>query len=348
MKAPRLSVDLVPERMWRRNVRAVVGKTTWDALRWHFGATLCKPSFLKIDFPTKKHRAKLRCAVCSAEPRRLELHEEWRYDDIRRSQRLVALIPICSACHLSKHLGYANVIGRADEALSHLAKVNQWPLKQAERYRTQVFEKWEKRRLFEYSLDLKLLTRHIPKSKIHPEWLDNLGNWFGTKLDSIIWAHDLLASDALVLDTETTGLPRENSNVEVIELAIINMKGKVLYNSLFRPLYPIPNTVIEIHGIRNSHVRRAPRFSTEIELIRKALNGKVVVSFNAEFDREVSWNTCALHEVAPPNCSWECAMQAFWTFEGRPYLRLPGGSHRALGDARAALRLIRKMARADP
>lgn len=38
-------------------------------------------------------------------------------------QALRRLICLCSDCHLSTHLGYADVTGRADQALAHLAAV---------------------------------------------------------------------------------------------------------------------------------------------------------------------------------------------------------------------------------
>jgi hypothetical protein len=36
----------------------------------------------------------------------------------------VSLRSLCSSCHLAKHVGYANVTGRLEEALKQLAKVN--------------------------------------------------------------------------------------------------------------------------------------------------------------------------------------------------------------------------------
>lgn len=46
-----------------------------------------------------------------------------------------------------------------------------------------------------------------------------------------------LNSDYLIIDTETTGL---DNNAEVIEIAIINMHGDVLLNSLVKPTCSIP------------------------------------------------------------------------------------------------------------
>ena len=74
-------------------------------------------------------RAGERCEACGAcedrtVKRWLEAHERWAYDEQSGVQALRRLICLCSACHLSTHLGYANVTGRADQALAYLRAVN--------------------------------------------------------------------------------------------------------------------------------------------------------------------------------------------------------------------------------
>lgn len=345
---PRLSVELVPRLAWGKNVRAVVAADTWAALRWHFGATLYSPPFRSIDFPTTTSRFKLKCAFCHTEQKKLELHEQWRYDDERAIQRLIGLKPICSKCHLVKHLGYAVTKGRGDEVLAHLAQINDWTPRQAEKLSEQAFAAWSLRSQSSYTLDLTYLARHIPASKIHLDWLESPRTWVGSKLDAITWADRLLHSDALILDTETTGLLEYNPNVEVIELAVIDMKGKSIYQSLFRPIHSIPRRAISIHGIKNRDVKNAPTFAQEKERIGSLLAGRTVVTFNAKFDREMIAKTCSMYELEMPSCRWECAMMTFRTFSGSSqYLPLPGRSHRALADSKATLKLLRKMARAD-
>lgn len=343
---PRLFVELVPKRAWRRNVRAIVATDTWDALRWHLGATQFRPRFLSIDFPDRPFRAKIKCAYCGTEQKSLELHEEWRYDDKKKVQRLVGLKPICSKCHLVKHMGYANVIGRRNDALAQLAIVNDWTARQAKEYSDRAFAVWKSRTGTAYALDVNYLARYIPPTKVHMDWLDNPRTWVGTRLDAIMWADHLLNSDAIILDTETTGLLKK-SNVEVIELAAINTKGKLVYRGLFKPRYKIPGRVTKIHGITNEEVKSSPTFARQAEGIRAALHGKTIVTFNARFDREMIGRTFKLHKAEGISARWECAMCAYRTFSGsEPYLPLPGKSHRALADCRSTLKLIRKMARA--
>jgi hypothetical protein len=345
-KKPRLLIELVPPLSWGRNVRSVVATDTWDGLRWYFGALEFQPYPLSSAFPDRPFRSELKCTYCGVRQEALHLHEEWYYDDEKWVQRLVGLQPICSKCHLTKHMGYANSAGRTDEALAHLAQVNGWTIRQAKAHSDCAFAIWETRAGIRYTLDFGYLERCIPPTKIHTQWLDNPRTWVGNRLDAIVWANRLLESDAIVVDTETTGL-LEKSNVEVIELVAVNMKGKLIYQSLFKPRCKIPKPVIKIHGITNEEVKSSPSFAQEAEKIIAALHGRTIVTFNAKFDRDVIARTFKQNGLESISARWECAMQAFRTFSGSGhYLPLPASSHRALADCRATLRLIRKMARA--
>ncbi|MGH6872847.1 MAG: 3'-5' exonuclease [Rhizomicrobium sp.] len=346
--SPPLQIQLVPALAWGRNVRAVVAGDTWEALRWHLGAALFRPRFLSLDLPEHTYRERLKCAYCGAEQRSLDLHELWHFDDDNRVQRLIGLEPICSKCHLSVHMGYANATGRTQEAKTHLASVNGWTAAQAKTHSDQTFALWESRAATRYELDVSYLARfNIPPGKIHMDWLEKPRSWVGSRLDAIMWAARMLDSDAIIVDTETTGL-LDKSNVEVIELAAINMRGKLIYQGTFKPRYKIPKRVIEIHGITNEAVKECPSFAQEAEAMRAFLHGQTVVTYNARFDRDVIGRTFGLHKLEGVSARWECAMQTYRTFaRSGPYLKLPYGSHRALADCRATLRLIRKMARAE-
>ncbi len=344
-KKQRLSIELVPPLNWGRNVRSVVATDTWDGLRWYFGALESLPYPLSSVFPDRPLHSKRKCAYCGVEQKTLHLHEEWHYDDENWVQRLVGLLPICPKCHLTKHMGYANAAGRTDEALAHLAQVNGWTIRQAKAHSDHAFAIWGNRTGIKYTLDLGYLERYIPQTKIHMQWLDDPRTWVGSRLDAILWANRLLESDAIVVDTETTGLLNK-SNVEVIELVALSMKGRPIYRSLFKPRFKIPKKVIEIHGITNEEVRLSPSFAQEAEKITAALHAKTIVTFNARFDREVIARTFNQNRLESISARWECAMHAFRAFSDSPlYLRLPGGSHRALADCRATLRLLRKMAK---
>ncbi|WP_374210132.1 DUF5710 domain-containing protein [Pseudonocardia sp. McavD-2-B] len=106
-----LFVDMIPRTCWFTNVRTCVSPRDWERLRRMILG-----------------RAGHRCEACGATADRdaqrwLEAHERWSYDDRTRTQTLRRLICLCSPCHSSTHIGYANVTGRADEALAHLRHV---------------------------------------------------------------------------------------------------------------------------------------------------------------------------------------------------------------------------------
>jgi hypothetical protein len=346
-QSPRLTIELVPLRSWQRNVRAVVAQDTWDALRWYFGATEERPRYLNIAFPLPLPTLRFKCKYCGVEGQTLHLHEEWRYDDNNKVQQLVGLRPICSMCHLAKHMGCANEIGRTDEALAHLAKVNDWTSREAMAYIKRAFAVWHARATIEYTLDLSYLERYIPSTKIHLDWLDKPRTWVGTRLDAILWAKRLLDSDTIIVDTETTGL-LDKADVEVIELAAINTKGKLIYHSLYKPIHKIPSMAMKIHGITNREVKSCPTFFEQAGSVTAALQGKIIVTYNAKFDREVLARTFKLNGLAGISARWECAMHTFRVFSGSgKYLPL-GRKHRAVEDCKATLRLIRRMAKGIP
>lgn len=336
--------------MWGKNVRAVTSTTTWANLRWGYGATTYLRERLEIDFPDEifeKRRidtSYLSCFICNDKRRNLELHEEWSFDDENRIQRLEALIAICPRCHLAKHIGHANLIGKLQEALDHLALINYLSQEDAVNFAADALAKWDERSQHEYQLDLSFLETIIPATRIHQDWIGSQRSWFSSRLDSVIWAKEIIASNALIIDTETTGLPSKTPNVEIIELSMISTRGDVEFDSLFKPSTPIPNS--EIHNITDKMVRKSPTIPEKWEEICRLMDGRIVVTYNAKFDREVFYTTSELYGLKMPNCQWHCAMQAWWTFNDLPYTKLPYSEHRALGDATAALHLIEKMSSA--
>ena len=68
----------------------------------------------------------------------------------------------------------------------------------------------------------------------------------------------LLALEAVVLDTETTGLDARNARI--VQIAALRLAGGGLqmqerFESLVRPGAPIPKTATGIHGITRNHCR---------------------------------------------------------------------------------------------
>jgi hypothetical protein len=141
-RAELLTIELVPKSSWYSNVRSNLSKEEWDRIR-------------KVVFK----RAGNVCEVCGNVGTRwpVECHEVFEYDDARRVQRLARLMALCPSCHEVKHIGLAGVRGRRRQALSHLARVNDWSLADAELYAEGCFELWHRRSCHEWTLDLDYL-----------------------------------------------------------------------------------------------------------------------------------------------------------------------------------------------
>lgn len=141
-----LFVDMIPRTCWFTNVRTCVSERDWERLRRMI-----------------VRRAGHRCEACGTgedrDARRwLEAHERWSYDDRTDTQTLRRLICLCSPCHLVTHLGYANVTGRADEALTHLREVTGMSDQQVNRHVKDAGRLWTERSARHWRLDLRMLT----------------------------------------------------------------------------------------------------------------------------------------------------------------------------------------------
>src|SRR5579864_4302605 len=95
-----------------------------------------------------------------------------------------------------------------------------------------------------------------------------------------------------VIDTEITG-PRFGG--EVCDLAIIDPAGRVLFSKLLRPKCPIDPETSAFHGITNEMVATARTFAEEWEEICPHLEGRVLIAYNADFDRRLLESTAKVH-----------------------------------------------------
>jgi hypothetical protein len=177
------------------------------------------------------------------------------------------------------------------------------------------------------------------------------------------WAREVLADPgAIILDTETTGF---DETAEIIEIAIINIRGETLFESLVKPRGVMAET--HIHGITAEDVVSAPTWPEILfEVWELCRNASRVIVYNAEYDRRIIQQTGAAWQLsflawelppadygkAEPPIAWNCAMEQYarwygnWSDYHKSYRwqRLEGG-HRALGDCLACLEYIKRMAK---
>jgi DNA polymerase-3 subunit epsilon len=170
------------------------------------------------------------------------------------------------------------------------------------------------------------------------------------------WARNLLdRTDWAILDTETTGL---DGLAEVVQIGVVQPNGMTALDTLVRPRRPIPMDATAIHGITNYMVAGAPVFGDLTSRLTEVLSGKIVIAYNAAFDRRMLFQSARLSDVTLPPLVWECAMERYAQYVGRRSSRrggivrqrLPrkpeyrGKMHQAIDDCLATLDVIRRMA----
>ncbi len=73
------------------------------------------------------------------------------------------MISLCPNCHMVKHIGYAQVSGKFDQALKHLMKINKFKKLEATKFVSDAFLKWEERSKKEWTVDIS----HLEEYGIH-------------------------------------------------------------------------------------------------------------------------------------------------------------------------------------
>ncbi|MCY3880243.1 MAG: 3'-5' exonuclease [Rhodobacteraceae bacterium] len=167
-----------------------------------------------------------------------------------------------------------------------------------------------------------------------------------------------IETNALILDTETTGLDR---NAEIVEAAVIDCQGSVLLDQRIRPVNPIPRRATEVHGISDRDVADCPNWADIHDSFVQLVDGRKMIIYNKSYDLRLLRQSAAIFGLPEPvrGQNAECAMLTFAEFRhgyagGRWFrleaaarlmrVRKQGRGHSALGDCRTTLGVIRAMA----
>lgn len=182
------------------------------------------------------------------------------------------------------------------------------------------------------------------------------------------WTQRMLDSDALILDTETTGLHRG----EICQIAVIGVDGTVHLDQYVKPVYPIPVDAYRIHGIDNTMVADAEGWSDVAPRLKQLLSNRELVIYNAEYDVKIMH--CSAQFAGMERIDWRqlaschCAMLQYAEFYGDwnnyrndyrwqkltdacAQQRIPppdAPAHSALGDCLRTLSLLKAMAAWQP
>lgn len=163
-------------------------------------------------------------------------------------------------------------------------------------------------------------------------------------------------ASAIVLDTETTGMSRDND--QIIELALVRFEygtetGEIaritdVYSGLEDPGRPIPPESTAIHGITDAMVARAPSLKSALKYARRLCRGRIVAAHSARFDLSFVGPSVAAEALCTmrlaralfpeaPNHKNQTLRQ-FLDIDGRTGEWFP--AHRALGDALVSAHIL--------
>lgn len=122
----------------------------------------------------------------------------------------------------------------------------------------------------------------------------------------------------VVLDTETTGI----DYAEVVQIAIVDMEGDVLLNSLVKPKAAIPPDATAIHGITDDMVRDAPIWPAIVWEVASLLRRRDVMIYNAAYDLKVLAYSSSVWDGSEFLPFWNevypaCVMRGYAQFAGQ-------------------------------
>lgn len=140
---------------------------------------------------------------------------------------------------------------------------------------------------------------------------------------------------SVIVDTETVSM-----GGAICEIAVIDAHtGRSLLNTLVNPRCSMSPAAQAVHGITERDVCAAhvPSWSAVHDHFAAVTRGRVVLAYNADYDRQVVADDCRRHGVDASGSTshvhwWADVMAPRSDFVGvRRWLR-NGGGHRALGD----------------
>lgn len=145
-----------------------------------------------------------------------------------------------------------------------------------------------------------------------------------------------------IVDTETTGLGKTD---KVVEIAIIDLDGKILLNTLVNPNKKIHWAAEKVHGISDSMVQNAPDVREIARKVNEILKNRIMIAYNAKFDARMikqSFNLNVKHECLMHNVMDFIGTNRYVSLEvATTNIRSDYQEHRALEDCYLCLKLIK-------
>jgi CBS domain-containing protein len=167
----------------------------------------------------------------------------------------------------------------------------------------------------------------------------------------------LIAINAVVMDTETTGL--DATNARIIEIGAIRLAGGRIADApplqrLVRPDIPIPAASTRIHGFSDAAVADAPRFAAVWPELTSFVGDTVLIGHSIGFDLAVLERECTRANIPwqsrPSLCTRILSQIANPSLADFSLDHVAGwlgvevaGRHSALGDATTAAKVFEKL-----
>jgi DNA polymerase-3 subunit epsilon len=163
----------------------------------------------------------------------------------------------------------------------------------------------------------------------------------------------------LVVDLETTGMNPKKAGI--IEIGAVEVDGFTLGRelaTLVNPGITVPGFISSLTGIKNSMLIESPGIKTALPLLKRMMNGRVLVAHNLKFDLsflQQAWRKVWDEKIeAPTLCTVKLSRRVFPELASHnldsvaSHLSLRAEAegakarHRALGDARMAAAILVK------
>lgn len=132
---------------------------------------------------------------------------------------------------------------------------------------------------------------------------------------AISQAKALVAMQPIYLDTETTGI---SPQAEIIEVAVVDHDGILLFESLVKPLGQMEPDALKVHRITPEKLVQAPKWPEVWSELQHFLTEKAICTYNSEFDLRILKQTHQKHwlkwDLAEEN--FHCIMKLYARFKG--------------------------------
>jgi hypothetical protein len=120
----------------------------------------------------------------------------------------------------------------------------------------------------------------------------------------------------------------------------------VVYNERFSllPGITIQEEASNVHGIYDGDLVGCPTFMSQEKRLKRITDGKVLIAYNAKFDDRMLEQTVMMSGASAKFDFYDIMIPWSNFNESNKWLKLKGGDHSALGDCKATLKCLNKMA----